>query len=219
MHQDTLLHIAGEWRPSSTRATIPVVNPATEEIVGTVAHASRRDLQAAVEAAKSGFGMKRATMELGGHSPAIVFDDADIETAVTELSAAKHRNAGQVCVSPTRFLVERSIFAPFVDKFVEKAASIRVGDGLADGTMMGPLANRRRLDAMDELISDAVKLGGQVKLGGRRIGNKGYYFEPTGIRLYLLYQHCRSSRVGNRKRDGVRESYRAQPSRDPFWWH
>ena len=367
MYQDTLLHIAGDWRPSSTRATIPVVNPATEEVIGTVAHAGRRDLEEAVEAAKNGFAqwrrtsaferarvmqrasallrereakiaqsltmeqgkplqealnevraaaevndwfaeearrtygrvipsrtegvhqftlrepvgpvaaftpwnfpviqvacklpaalaagcsiivkapeetpaapaefirafvdagvpagvvnlvfgvpsevshylisdpgirkvsftgstsvgkqlaalaglhMKRTTMELGGHSPAIVFADADIEAAVTELSAAKYRNAGQVCVSPTRFLVEKSIFAPFVDKFVEKATAIRVGDGLAEGTMMGPLANRRRMDAMDELVSDAVKSGGQIKLGGRRIGNKGYFFEPTVI--------------------------------------
>ena len=93
--------------------------------------------------------------------------------AVSELSAAKHRNAGQVCVSPTRFLVEKSIFAPFVEKFVEKAAAIKVGDGMMQGTMMGPLANRRRLDAMDELVADAAKSGAEIKLGGRRFVRRG----------------------------------------------
>jgi succinate-semialdehyde dehydrogenase/glutarate-semialdehyde dehydrogenase len=367
MYQDTLLHIAGEWRPASAGATIPVVNPATEEVVGTVAHASSDDLAQSVVAAKRGFAqwrkvspyerakvmrraadllreraekiarlmtieqgkplneallevraaadvidwfseetrrtygraipprvegvyqlslrepvgpvaaftpwnfpinqvvrklsaalaagcsiivkapeetpaspaelirafvdagtpsgainlvfgvpsevsqyliphpdirkisftgstpvgkqlaslaglhMKRVTMELGGHAPAIVFSDADIDAAVNVLGAAKFRNAGQVCVAPTRFLVQEKSFAPFVEKFVKKAQSIKVGDGLAEGTTMGPLANERRLQAMDTLISDAVKSGGKVETGGRRIGNKGYFFEPTVI--------------------------------------
>lgn len=132
-------------------------------------------------ASLAGLHMKRTTMELGGHSPAIVFADADIEEAVNLLSASKYRNAGQVCVSPTRFLVQDSVFTPFVEKFVEKAASIKVGDGLAVGTTMGPLANKRRLDAMDTLVADAIKAGGDVRIGGRRIGNKGYFFEPTVI--------------------------------------
>lgn len=132
-------------------------------------------------AALAGLHMKRATMELGGHAPAIVFADADIDSAVDVLSAAKFRNAGQVCVSPTRFLVHESLFDPFLEKFVKKAQEIKVGDGLAEDTTMGPLANERRLHAMDSFISDAVKSGGEVKTGGRRIGNKGYFFEPTVI--------------------------------------
>src|SRR6185312_7534706 len=95
-------------------------------------------------AALAGLHMKRATMELGGHAPAIVFGDADLEAAVDTLSAAKFRNAGQVCVAPTRFLVQEQMFEPFVDKFVKKAQSLKVGDGLAEGTTMGPLANERR---------------------------------------------------------------------------
>jgi succinate-semialdehyde dehydrogenase/glutarate-semialdehyde dehydrogenase len=132
-------------------------------------------------ASLAGLHMKRATMELGGHAPAIVFADADLDEAVNGLSAAKYRNAGQVCISPTRFLVQESLFTPFVEKFVERAASIKVGDGLSKGTMMGPLANKRRLDAMDALVSDAVTSGGEIKIGGRRIGNEGYFFEPTVI--------------------------------------
>jgi succinate-semialdehyde dehydrogenase/glutarate-semialdehyde dehydrogenase len=130
-------------------------------------------------ASLAGLHMKRATMELGGHAPAIVFADADIEQALRALLAAKYRNAGQVCISPTRFLIQEQIFKSFADKFAEGSASIKVGDGLAEGTMMGPLANKRRVDAMDGLVTDAVKSGGTIKVGGRRIGNKGYFFEPT----------------------------------------
>lgn len=132
-------------------------------------------------ASLAGLHMKRATMELGGHAPAIVFADADLDSAVNALSAAKYRNAGQVCVSPTRFLIQEKLFEPFVEKFVAKARALKVGDGFAADTTMGPLANDRRLIAMDTLIADAVKSGGEVKTGGRRIGNKGYFFEPTVV--------------------------------------
>lgn len=378
MYRDTQLHIAGEWRPASTGITIPVVNPATEDVVGAVAHASPADLSAAVEAAKRGFAqwrkvspyergklmrraadllreraetiarlmtieqgkplrealseirngadvidwfseearrtygraipartegvyqlslrepvgpvaaftpwnfpinqvvrklsaglaagcsiivkapeetpaspaelirtfvdagipagvvnlvfgvpseisqylishpdirkisftgstavgkqlaslaglhMKRVTMELGGHAPAIIFSDADLDAAVDVLGTAKFRNAGQVCVAPTRFLIQEKLFAPFVEKFVKKAQNIKVGDGLADSTTMGPLANERRLQAMDALIADAIKSGGKIETGGRRIGNKGYFFEPT-----IILKPSLSSRVMN----------------------
>lgn len=132
-------------------------------------------------ASLAGLHMKRMTMELGGHAPAIVFADADLDSAVNVLSAAKYRNAGQVCVSPTRFLIQEPLFDSFVEKFVAKARAIKVGDGLAADTKMGPLANDRRLTAMDALIADAINSGGEVKTGGRRIGNKGYFFEPTVI--------------------------------------
>lgn len=132
-------------------------------------------------ASLAGLHMKRATMELGGHAPAIVFSDADLDAAVTGLSSAKFKNAGQVCISPTRFLVQNSIFETFVERLSEKAAAVRVGDGLAQGTMMGPLANKRRLEAVDALVADAVRSGGEIKTGGKRIGNRGYFYEPTVI--------------------------------------
>jgi succinate-semialdehyde dehydrogenase / glutarate-semialdehyde dehydrogenase len=123
--------------------------------------------------------MKRVTMELGGHAPAIVFADADLDNAAKILSANKFRNAGQVCVSPTRFLVHESVYEPFVDKFVAAAKSLKVGNGLDKETRMGPLANPRRVDAMEGFVSDAVQRGAKVKAGGKRIGNEGFFFEPT----------------------------------------
>ena len=130
-------------------------------------------------ASLAGAHMKRVTMELGGHAPAIVFEDADVDSAVKILSANKFRNAGQVCVSPTRFLVHESVYEPFVDKFVAAAKSIKVGNGLESDTNMGPLANARRVDVMEELVADAVDGGADVRAGGRRIGNGGFFFEPT----------------------------------------
>jgi succinate-semialdehyde dehydrogenase / glutarate-semialdehyde dehydrogenase len=130
-------------------------------------------------AALAGQHMKRATMELGGHAPAIVFDDADVDVASKILSANKFRNAGQVCISPTRFLVQEQVYERFVDRFVTAAKAVKVGDGLEKGTVMGPLANPRRVTAMESFIGDAVKHGGEIRAGGNRIGNKGNFFEPT----------------------------------------
>ncbi len=130
-------------------------------------------------AALAGLHMKRVTMELGGHAPAIVFDDADIDVAAKLLAGAKFRNAGQVCISPTRFLVQDSVYDRFVEGFVAQAKALKVADGLEAGTTMGPLANPRRITAMESLISDATKHGGKVQTGGHRIGNKGNFFEPT----------------------------------------
>ena len=130
-------------------------------------------------AALAGAHMKRVTMELGGHAPAIVFEDADVDTAVKVLSANKFRNAGQVCVSPTRFLVHETVYDKFVDGFTAAAKSLKVGDGLDPATRMGPLANDRRLHAMDGFVSDAIAKGAKVRTGGKRQGNKGYFYEPT----------------------------------------
>ena len=132
-------------------------------------------------AALAGQHMKRATMELGGHAPAIVFDDADVAQAAKVLGGSKFRNAGQVCVSPTRFLVQDNAYDQFLDGLVDYAKSIRVGNGLEADSQMGPLANDRRIPALEELIADAVQQGAEVKTGGRRIGNKGNFFEPTII--------------------------------------
>lgn len=131
--------------------------------------------------AMAGQHMKRVTMELGGHAPAMVFDDADVELAAKTLAMAKFRNAGQVCVSPTRFLVQEKVYDQFVASFISHAKSVKVGDGMAEGTTMGPMANERRVPQMETLIADAKGKGAEIATGGNRIGNKGYFFEPTVV--------------------------------------
>jgi succinate-semialdehyde dehydrogenase / glutarate-semialdehyde dehydrogenase len=126
-------------------------------------------------------GMKRTTMELGGHSPVIVFGDADPEKSAEVAAAGKFRNAGQVCISPTRFYVQENNYDRFVKRFVEVASGLKLGDGLADGTTMGPLANPRRLDAMEGFVADAKKRGAEIRTGGARHGNQGFFFAPTVI--------------------------------------
>jgi succinate-semialdehyde dehydrogenase/glutarate-semialdehyde dehydrogenase len=130
-------------------------------------------------AAIAGAHMKRVTMELGGHAPAIVFDDADVDAASRLLASAKFRNAGQVCVSPTRVLVQERVYDRFIEGFVQHTKAVKVGDGLETGTTMGPMANPRRIAAMEAFISDARQRGATVHTGGNRIGNKGNFFEPT----------------------------------------
>ena len=130
-------------------------------------------------AALAGQHMKRATMELGGHAPVSVCEEADVQLAARAAGAAKFRNAGQVCISPTRFLVHESLKASFVAAMVAQADRLKVGDGLEDGTTMGPLANPRRLTAMAEFTKDAVSKGATVNVGGERIGSKGNFFAPT----------------------------------------
>jgi succinate-semialdehyde dehydrogenase / glutarate-semialdehyde dehydrogenase len=130
-------------------------------------------------AALAGLHMKRGTMELGGHAPAIVFGDADLDLAVKNLSSSKYRNAGQVCIAPTRILVQDSVYRPFVEGFVAATEKIVVGNGLEDGVTMGPLANSRRVDAMQAFTLDAIASGATVLTGGQRIGNRGHFFQPT----------------------------------------
>jgi succinate-semialdehyde dehydrogenase/glutarate-semialdehyde dehydrogenase len=130
-------------------------------------------------ASLAGLHMKRVTMELGGHAPAIVFEDADVDRAIKVLVPSKFRNAGQICVAPTRFIVHESVYPKFVDGFVSAAKAIRVGDGLAEGVAMGPLAHGRRLEAMEAFTADAVSHGAKVACGGERVGNRGYFFAPT----------------------------------------
>ncbi len=130
-------------------------------------------------AALAGQHMKRVTMELGGHAPVIVAEDADIALAVKAAGGAKFRNAGQVCISPTRFLVHKSVAQEFATALTRHAQTLKVGDGLADGTQMGPLANPRRLTAMAEFTKDAVERGATVLAGGERIGQAGNFWQPT----------------------------------------
>src|SRR5690349_7184832 len=142
-------------------------------------------------AALAGQHMKRVTMELGGHAPVIVCEDADIALAVKAAGAAKFRNAGQVCISPTRFLVHRSIVDDFADALTAHASALKVGDGLAEGTQMGPLANSRRVDAMTTFTEDAVRKGAKLLTGGQRIGNAGYFWEPTILADEIGRASCR----------------------------
>jgi succinate-semialdehyde dehydrogenase / glutarate-semialdehyde dehydrogenase len=130
-------------------------------------------------AAIAGKHMKRVTMELGGHAPVIVCEDADIQLAVKASGAAKFRNAGQVCISPTRFLVHEAVKKQFADAMVQHASTLKVGDGLAEGTQMGPLANPRRMTAMAEFTKDAVDRGATVLAGGERMGDSGNFWKPT----------------------------------------
>ncbi|WP_322528162.1 NAD-dependent succinate-semialdehyde dehydrogenase [Salinicola sp. LHM] len=130
-------------------------------------------------AAMAGEHMKLATMELGGHAPALVFDDADVEQAARLLVGSKFRNAGQVCVSPTRFLIQRGVFETFLERFVALAREIKVGNGLDPDVTMGPLANERRRPALEALIDDARSQGATVQLGGKGSDGPGYFFEPT----------------------------------------
>ncbi len=123
--------------------------------------------------------MKRTTMELGGHGPVLVFDDVDVDTVLNTMVPGKYRNAGQVCVSPTRFIVNENVFDRFRDGFVERAKTIKVGNGLDPESQMGPMANPRRPDAMERLIGDAVARGGKLGTGGERIGNQGFFYAPT----------------------------------------
>jgi len=123
--------------------------------------------------------MKRTTMELGGHGPVLVFDDADVDTVLNTMVPGKYRNAGQVCVSPTRFIVKENVFDRFRDGFVERAKAVKVGSGLDPESQMGPMANPRRPDAMERLIGDAVSRGGKLGTGGERIGNQGFFYAPT----------------------------------------
>lgn len=124
-------------------------------------------------------GMKKATMELGGHSPVVVFEDADPEKTADTIAAFKYRNAGQVCISPTRFYVHEKNYSKFVARFTEYAKGIKMGDGMEKGITMGPLANARRLDAMESFVNDAKDRGGKVVTGGQRHGNQGFFYQPT----------------------------------------
>ena len=130
-------------------------------------------------AALAGQHMKRVTMELGGHAPVIVCEDADLELAIKVSAASKFRNAGQVCISPTRFLVHEAVRETFAAALARHASTLKVGDGLAEGTQMGPLANPRRVAAMADFVQDALARGATVAAGGERIGAAGNFFAPT----------------------------------------
>lgn len=123
--------------------------------------------------------LQRVTLELGGHAPVLVFADANLDKAVAQLAAAKFRNAGQICASPTRFLVERPIYQAFVDHMAAACQQLRMGPGLLPGTTLGPLANARRQAAMQPLVDDAVAHGARCVTGGRTPDGPGCFYPPT----------------------------------------
>lgn len=151
-----------------------IAAPAVRKISFTGSTAVGKQLLALAAA-----GVKRATMELGGHAPVLVFDDVDPVQAARAAVVAKFRNAGQVCTSPTRFYVQQAIYPAFAEAFAQAARALRVGDGLAEGTQVGPLANARRLAAMQALVADTAAAGGRLLCGGSRRGDTGFFFEPT----------------------------------------
>ncbi len=130
-------------------------------------------------------GIKRVSMELGGHAPVLVFEDADVDHAAEQCARFKYRNAGQVCASPSRFYVHERIYRAFCDKFAEVTKSLKVGPGLDPQTQVGPLANRRGLQNAQRLVADALERGSRLLAGGSRpseiAGDKGYYFAPTAL--------------------------------------
>jgi succinate-semialdehyde dehydrogenase / glutarate-semialdehyde dehydrogenase len=133
-------------------------------------------------AALAGKHMKVITMELGGHAPVVVTADVDVNAVATALCGNKYRNAGQSCINPTRLLIEAPVYEQFVAAFVAAANKIKVGPGLDATSTMGPLANPRRVKAAEELVADAIAKGAKLMAGGKRIGNKGDFFEPTVLK-------------------------------------
>ncbi|MGC3931538.1 NAD-dependent succinate-semialdehyde dehydrogenase [Pseudomonas atacamensis] len=129
--------------------------------------------------ARAAEGVKPITLELGGHGPVLVFEDADIEKAAVEGVANRFRGTGQVCISSTRFLIQRGAYQAFVDHFVAATQALRIGDGLHPDTQVGPLANPRQLAKMEELVADAVEKGARVLVGGEALSGEGYFFQPT----------------------------------------
>jgi succinate-semialdehyde dehydrogenase/glutarate-semialdehyde dehydrogenase len=119
------------------------------------------------------------TMELGGFAPVLVLADADPEQVAESAVPACLRNSGQVCTSPTRFIVHSSIYERFVTAFVKAAAALRVGNGLDPQVQMGPVANERRIAALQAMTDDAVRRGAVVETGGERIGEVGSFWAPT----------------------------------------
>ncbi len=128
-----------------------------------------------------GLHMKKATMELGGHAPVIVCADSDVEDVIDLTVAGRYSNAGQSCIAPTRFFVERASYERFVEAFSARVKAMKVGNGL-DNVDMGPLTSARRIPVMEGLVADAKEHGATVTAGGKRIEGKGYFFEPTVLR-------------------------------------
>ncbi|OBS31413.1 Glutarate-semialdehyde dehydrogenase DavD [Tepidimonas fonticaldi] len=123
--------------------------------------------------------VKKLSLELGGNAPFIVFDDADIDSAVEGAFASKYRNAGQTCVCSNRIYVQEGVYEAFVQKFAAKVATAKVGNGFEDGVNQGPLIEEAAVQKVQRHVEDAIAKGGRVLTGGRRLG--GLFYEPTVI--------------------------------------
>ncbi|MCC2613537.1 NAD-dependent succinate-semialdehyde dehydrogenase [Neorhizobium petrolearium] len=123
--------------------------------------------------------LKRTTMELGGHAPVLVFDDADQAAALEMSVQRKYRNSGQVCVSPTRFYIQDKSYEAFCAGFADKASKLKIGDGLDPSSNMGPLVHARRRDSIEALVQDATSKGAKLLAGGHRVNNEGFFYAPT----------------------------------------
>jgi succinate-semialdehyde dehydrogenase/glutarate-semialdehyde dehydrogenase len=143
-------------------------------------------------------GVKPITLELGGHGPVLVFADADIEAAAAGGAANRFRGTGQICISSTRFLIQRDVYPQFVERFVNATEQLVIGDGMAENTQLGPLANIRQLEKMQALIADAVALGARVLTGGKRRPRPGFSLNPPCLPM------CRWRRGSCRKSHLVR---------------
>ncbi|HXS53625.1 MAG TPA: NAD-dependent succinate-semialdehyde dehydrogenase [Usitatibacter sp.] len=164
------------WGVPSEVSTYLIHSPIVRKVSFTGSVAVGKQL-----AAMAGSLMKPCTMELGGHSPVIVCEDADVEAAADIMASAKFRNAGQVCVSPTRFYVQDKAYDRFVARFLDKVSKLKVGPGLEADTKMGPLAHQRRVPAIAGFVEDADARGAKILSGGHRVGEKGNFFEPTVV--------------------------------------
>ena len=140
----------------------------------------------------AGAAMKPVLMELGGHAPVIICEDVDVAHVGRLAAAAKFRMAGQICASPSRFIVHEPVYRDFVAAFAESAKQIHVGDGFQPNVQMGPVANARRLAEMETLVADARKCGAQVAAGGERVGTRGYFYAPTVIADVPLHARAMS---------------------------
>ncbi len=126
--------------------------------------------------------VKKTSMELGGNAPFIVFEDADIDAAIQGALVSKYRNAGQTCVCSNRLFVQDSIYDEFVDKLVAATAALTVGDGMADGIIIGPLVNATAVKDVDKLVQESVQAGATVALGGAPHELGGCFYQPTVLR-------------------------------------
>ena len=140
-------------------------------------------------ASLAGLHMKKVTMELGGHAPVLVFKDADLDAMVKDMMASKFRNAGQVCVAPTRFIIERAVYDEVVERLSQATAKLKVGNGLDEGTEIGPMIHERGFKRMQDLIQDAVEHGATVACGGKAIDGAGYFMQPTVLKDVPLTAH------------------------------
>ncbi|TXJ08929.1 MAG: NAD-dependent succinate-semialdehyde dehydrogenase [Acinetobacter sp.] len=144
-------------------------------------------------ASLAGLHMKKVTMELGGHAPVLIFNDADLDLAVKEMVAAKFRNAGQVCIAPTRFIIQRDVYDIFIEKLIAQVSQLKVGNGLDEATDVGPMIHTRGLSNIQRLIADALDQGATLCLGGKALTGKGYFMQPTILKDVPLDAKCMHS--------------------------